>query len=138
MMTERRNDPARLLACLFVILTGCRPVEAVRLKREFVDLERGKALLYEHKTFKVTGKPKVFFITDEVKDVFRRANALHELRGAPCAFVFPRRDNPHRKTKQKASIGWPKLGSVLKSGQASISTSASSARASSTRLTRQD
>jgi integrase len=103
MMTERRNDPGRLLACLFVILTGCRPVEAVRLKREFVDLVRGKALLHEHKTFKRTGRPKVFYLTPEVKDVLRRANALHELRGAPCKFVFPRRDNPNRKTKQKAS-----------------------------------
>jgi integrase len=32
LMLERRNDPARLLACAFVIATGCRPIEAVRLR----------------------------------------------------------------------------------------------------------
>ena len=34
LMTERRNDPSRLLACAFVIATGCRPIEAVRLRRD--------------------------------------------------------------------------------------------------------
>jgi integrase len=44
LMAERRNDPARLLACAFVIATGCRPVEAVRLLREGGTCEAGRRL----------------------------------------------------------------------------------------------
>jgi integrase len=93
LMAERRNDPARLLACLFVIETGCRPVEAVRLLREKVSRPRGIAELYEHKMFKRTAKPKVFFLTPAVLEILDRADALHTLRRATSDYVFPRRRN---------------------------------------------
>jgi integrase len=63
LISERRNDPARLLACLFVIETGCRPIDSVRLRREKVFRDRGLAELYEHKTFRRTGIPKRFYLT---------------------------------------------------------------------------
>jgi integrase len=97
MMAERRNDSSRLLALSFVIATGCRPIEAVRLRRDQVSREREEAVLSEHKTFGRTGKPKVFFLTPLVLDIFDRADALHKLRGGQSEFVFPRRSN------QKAS-----------------------------------
>jgi integrase len=97
MMAERRNDPARLLACAFVIATGCRPIEAVRLRRDQVSRERGEAVLLHHKTFKRTGTPKVFFLTPLVVDTIDRAEALHALRAVEAEFVFPRRSG------QKAS-----------------------------------
>jgi integrase len=99
MMAERRNDPARLLAVLFVAFTGCRPVEAVRLRRECVDRKAGVARLYQHKTFRKTGKPKVFSLAGPVGEIVDRAEALHAARHDDCPFVFPRR------SKQKAS-GW--------------------------------
>lgn len=95
LMAERRNDPARLLACLFVIETGCRPIDAVRLRRDKVFRPRGIAELHEHKTFKRTGLPKVFFLTPALLQILDRAEALHVLRGAKCDFVFPRR-NPKK------------------------------------------
>jgi integrase len=91
LMAERRNDPARLLACLFVIETGCRPIEAVRLRRDKVYRARAIAELYELKMFKRTGEPKVFFLTPAVLGILDRADALHVLRGVKCEFVFPRR-----------------------------------------------
>jgi integrase len=90
-MTERRNDPARLLACLFVVETGCRPIDAVRLRRDKVFRNRGIAELHEHKTFKKTALPKVFFLTTALLDILDRADALHALRSVKCNFVFPRR-----------------------------------------------
>jgi integrase len=99
LMTERRNDPARLLACMFVIFTGCRPVEAVRLKKSLVDLKRARAELHEHKMMRRTGRPKVFFLTPEVVAIIKRAYALHTMRGIEDSeYVFPRRGN-----KQKPS-----------------------------------
>ena len=92
LMAERRNDPARLLACLFVIETGCRPIEAVRLRRDKVFRSRGIAELHEHKTFKRTGLPKVFFLTPGVLQILDRAEALHVLRSIKCDWVFPRRN----------------------------------------------
>jgi integrase len=97
LMAERRNDPARLLACAFVIATGCRPIEAVRLRRDQVSREREEAILAEHKTFRRTRTPKVFFLTPPVLDILDRADALHTLRAVESEFVFPRR------SKQKAS-----------------------------------
>jgi integrase len=91
LMAERRNDPARLLARLFVIETGCRPIGAVRLRRDKVFRPRGIAELHEHKTFKRTGLPKVFFLTPALLQILDRAEALHVLRGVKCDFVFPRR-----------------------------------------------
>lgn len=97
MMQERRNDPARLLACLWCVYTGCRPIEAVRLRRDKVFQERGVAELWEHKTIKKTGQPKLFFLTDALIEILGRADALHKMRGVESEFVFPRRG------KQKAS-----------------------------------
>jgi integrase len=97
LMTERRNDPARLLACLFVIETGCRPIDAVRLRRDKVFRDRGIAELYEHKTFRQTGLPKRFYLIPALLHILERAEALHVLRGVSCDYVFPRRAN------QKAS-----------------------------------
>lgn len=91
LIAERRNDPARLLACLFVVETGCRPIEAVRLRRDKIFRQRGIAELYEHKTFRRTGIPKRFFLTPAVCEILDRAEALHCLRGVECEFVFPRR-----------------------------------------------
>jgi integrase len=97
LISERRNDPARLLACLFVIETGCRPVESVRLQRDKIFRERGIAELYEHKTFRKTAMPKRFYLTPTLLQILDRAEALHVLRGVDCDYVFPRRAN------QKAS-----------------------------------
>jgi integrase len=97
LMRERRNDPSRLLACAFVIATGCRPIEAVRLRRDSIYRERGEAVLSEHKTFKRTGRPKVFFLTPLVLDILDRAEALQAVRAVESEFVFPRR------SKQRAS-----------------------------------
>jgi integrase len=94
---DRRNDPARLLACAFVIATGCRPVVAARLQRYQVSRERREAVLAEHKTARRTGKPKVFFLTPLVFDILDCADALHMLRAVESEFVFPRRN------EQKAS-----------------------------------
>ena len=91
LMAERRNDPARLLACLFVVETGCRPIDSVRLRRDKVFRQRGIAELHDHKTFKRTGIPKVFFLTPAVLDIINRADALHALRRVKCDYVFPRR-----------------------------------------------
>jgi integrase len=97
MMGERKSDPARLLACLFVAYTGCRPIEAARLRREFVDRKAGVAKLHEHKNFKKTGKPKVFSLDGPIGALIDRAEAVHTARADNCPFVFPRRG------KQKAS-----------------------------------
>jgi integrase len=97
LMAERRNDPARLLACAFVIATGCRPIEAVRLRRDQVSRDREEAILSEHKTFGRTATPKVFFLTPLVLDILDRAEALHAVRAVESEFVFPRR------SRQKAS-----------------------------------
>jgi integrase len=96
-MTERRNDPSRLLACAFVIATGCCPIEAVRLRRDNIYRHRGEAVLSEHKTFKRTGKPKLFFLTPLVLDILDGSEALHAMRGVESELVFPRR------TGQRAS-----------------------------------
>jgi integrase len=93
LMEVRRNDPARLLACLFVIETGCRPIEAVRLRRDKVFWERGIAELYDHKTFRRTGTPKHFFLTPSVLRILKRAEALHVMRNSNSVYVFPRRGN---------------------------------------------
>jgi integrase len=98
LVTERRKDPSRLLACAFVIATGCRPIEAARLRRDDIYRDRGEAVLSEHKTFGRTGKPKVFFLTPLVLDVLDRADALHTVRGVKSEFVFPRRG------REKASL----------------------------------
>jgi integrase len=97
LMAERRNDPARLLACGFVIATGCRPIEAVRLRRDQVSREREEASLSEHKTFRRTATPKVFFLTPLVLDILDRADALYAMRAVESEYVFP------RGSKQKAS-----------------------------------
>lgn len=108
LLAERRNDPARLLACLFVVYTGCRPIEAVRLERKHVDRASGVIRLYEHKTMRVTGKPKVFWLTPPILDIIDRADALYRLRRADTDFVFPRR------SKQKASNWLAKTWSSVK------------------------
>jgi integrase len=95
LMTERRNYPSRLLACAFVITTGCRPIEGARLPRNSTDRDRGEAILPEHKTFRRTGKPKVFFLTPLVIDILDRADALYRLRAVESECVFPRRSE-HR------------------------------------------
>jgi integrase len=105
LMTERRNDPSRLLACAFVIATGCRPIEAVRLRRDDVHRDRGEAVLAEHKTFKRTGKPKVFFLTPLVLDILDRADALHRMRAVESEFVFPAVTSSRRR-----QIGWRQPG----------------------------
>jgi integrase len=97
LMAERRNDPARLLACAFVIATGCRPIEAVRLRRDQVSRDRGDVVLSEHKMFQRTATPKLFFLTPPVVDILDRAEALHAVRAVESEFVFPRR------SRQKAS-----------------------------------
>jgi integrase len=98
LVTERRNDPSRLLARVLVIATGCRPIGAVRLRRDHIHRDKGEAVLSEHKTFKRTGKPKVFFSTPLVLDILDRADALHRMRAVESEFVFPRRNQ-----RQKAS-----------------------------------
>jgi integrase len=105
LMTERRNDPSRLLACAFVIATGCRPIEAVRLRRDDIYRDRGEAVLSEHKTFKRTGKPKVFFLTPLVLDILDRADALHTMRAVESEFVFPRR-NQQQKASNWLAATW--------------------------------
>jgi integrase len=97
LLSEHRNDHARLLACLFVIVTGCRPIEAARLRREDISREAGTIKLIEHKTFKRTGEPKRFFLTLPVLGILDRAEALHKVRGSESDHIFPRRAN------QKAS-----------------------------------
>jgi integrase len=97
LISERRNDPARLLACLFVIETGCRPIDSIRLRSDMVFRDRGVAELYEHKTFRRTGLPKRFYLTPALLQILDRAEALHLLRGVKCDYVFPRR------ARQKAS-----------------------------------
>lgn len=96
-LANSKHDPARLLAILWVIYTGCRPIEAVRLKRQYVYMDRGFAELYEHKTYRKTKKPKKFFLTAPLLDLIDRADALRKMRGIESDFVFPRR------SKQKAS-----------------------------------
>lgn len=96
-LSESKHDPARLLAILWVIETGCRPIEATRIKRPFVDFDRGVVELFEHKTFSVTKVPKKFFLTDTLIELIERADALKKMRGIESEFVFPRR------SKQKAS-----------------------------------
>lgn len=93
LMRHRRNDPARLLACLWVCYTGCRPVEAVRLKRSYVLRERGVAELWEHKTVDRTKEPKRFFLDEHLLGILDQAEALHKLRKETSEFVFPRRAN---------------------------------------------
>jgi integrase len=105
LMTERRNDPSRLLACAFVIATGSRPIEAVRLQRDHIYKDRGEAMLSEHKTFKRTGKPKVFFLTPLVLDILDRADALHRMRAVESEFVFPRR-NQQQKASNWSAATW--------------------------------
>jgi integrase len=97
LMAERRNDPARLLACAFVIATGCRPIEAVRLRRDQVSREREEAVLTEHKMFRRTATPKKFFLNPVVTDILDRAEALHAVRAVESEFVFPRRGE-HKAT----------------------------------------
>jgi integrase len=104
MMAERRNDPARLLACAFVIATGCRPIEAARLRRDHVYRERGEAILPEHKTFNRTGQPKVFHLTPLVLHILDRADALHTMRAVESEFVFPRR--AHQKASNWLARTW--------------------------------
>jgi integrase len=97
MMADRKNDPARLLACLFVAYSGCRPIEAARLRREFIDRKDGVIRLYEHKTFKITKQPKLFSLAGPIGELIDRAEALHTARADNCPFIFPRRG------KQRAS-----------------------------------
>ena len=115
LIAERRNDPARLLACAFVIVSGCRPIEAVRLRRDQVSREKEEAVLSEHKTFRRTATPKLFFLTPMVLDILDRAEALHAVRAVDSEFVFPRRSN------QKASNWLAKTwNSVRKRASADI------------------
>jgi len=87
LMAERRNDPARLLACAFIIATGCRPIEAMRLRRDQVSRDREEAILLEHKTFRYTATPKVFFLTPLVLEILDRAEAGWRRRGIPSESV---------------------------------------------------
>ncbi|WP_158281993.1 MULTISPECIES: integrase family protein [unclassified Azospirillum] len=91
LMRNRRNDPSRLLACAFVVYTGCRPVEAVRIRRDRVYKDRKIILLDDHKTYKRSAEPKVFHLTPEVLDIVERAESLHNARGDGGDYVFPRR-----------------------------------------------
>jgi hypothetical protein len=49
--------------------------------------------LFEHKNYKRTGIPKVFFLTRPVLEIIERAEALHEVRHDNSPYVFPRRGN---------------------------------------------
>jgi integrase len=88
---EPRYDLARLLAITRVILTGCRPCEAARLRREHVNRALGEAKLFEHKNFRRTRLPKLFFLSAPLIEVLDQAEQLHKARGVDCPFVFPRR-----------------------------------------------
>ena len=89
MVADSRHDAARVLAILWVVFTGCRPIDAARLRRDEVKRARGIAELATHKTMMKTG-PKTFFLTPQLLDLLDRAEALHKLRKIACEFVFPR------------------------------------------------
>jgi integrase len=68
---ENAGDPLRdLLLALY--LTGARPKEVRELKWEQVREDRW--VLPEHKTGKMTGKPRIIFLNDEMKAMMARLN----------------------------------------------------------------
>lgn len=58
----------------------------------------------EHKTFRVTATPKVFFLTPLVLDILDRAEALHAVRAVESEFVFPRRS--HQRASNWLAKTW--------------------------------
>lgn len=99
MLSDNKNDPSRLLAMWFVALTGCRPVEAIRIKPEHVNEDAGTITLppSQHKTGKRTGEAKVFYITPEIQDVLDRAKLLRQLRNQND-YLFARRKGQTEKS----------------------------------------
>lgn len=56
--------------------TGCRVSEAYRLEARHVDLEAG-AWVFDGKTGRATGKPRVVYMTPDVADICRKWMAVH-------------------------------------------------------------
>lgn len=56
----------------FIRLTGSRPAEACRLKWTDFDADMSKAVLYDHKTWGKTGRPRVIYISDQAREILDR------------------------------------------------------------------
>lgn len=99
MLADNKNDPSRLLAMWFCALTGCRPVEAIRIRPEYVNDEAGTITLppNQHKTGRKTGEPRVWFITPEIQEVLDRAKLVRQLRNQHD-YLFPRRNRPAERS----------------------------------------
>lgn len=67
----------------FILETGCRPSEAMRLKWSSVDLERGVCVLTDHKTAKATGLTRTIYLTEASKAVLKEI-----VRDEESDFVF--------------------------------------------------
>ena len=52
------------LTCL--LETGARPSEIAKFSAENLDLDKSVAILWQHKTFKKTGKPRIIYLTPKV------------------------------------------------------------------------
>jgi integrase len=72
-------------------LTGCRPGEIARLRKEDIDLGRGLWIFTKHKTVKKTGRPRIIYLCPEAleltKTLFAKCSddgpIFRNSRGAP-------------------------------------------------------
>ena len=65
LINAARGDMGKLLH--FLWLTGCRPSEALNLQAEMVDLKHSLIVLKEHKTSRMTRRPRIIYLSPEAK-----------------------------------------------------------------------
>ena len=76
-----KGDMGKLLQ--FLWLTGCRPSEALNLQADMVDLKHSLIVLREHKTSRVTRRPRIIYLSADA-----RSNLLAQAKKYGSGFLF--------------------------------------------------
>jgi integrase len=84
---DRREvtNPIHVAAIRFILLTGCRLHEALRLCWEDVKAAEGRVRIVRHKTERQTGVKEIL-LTEPLRGVLQ---VMARLRGPVCPYVFP-------------------------------------------------
>lgn len=53
-------------------LTGCRPAEVAKVRKDNVNLERGLWVLPKHKTAKKTGRPRIIYLCPQALELTKK------------------------------------------------------------------
>jgi integrase len=84
---DRREgaNPIHVAAIRFILLTGCRLHEALRLRWEDVEAAEGRVRIVRHKTERQAGVKEIL-LTELLRDIL---STMVRLRLSGCPYVFP-------------------------------------------------